>query len=269
MEKSNRYAQIVERIFLATHKKGQEEVLFSRTDIEKAAKDLKIDLPKNIGDVVYIFRYRTSLPNSIRKKAPRGRSWIIRPAGRGKYRFAAVVLADIKPKRGLTETKIPDATPGVIAMYSLGDEQALLAKLRYNRLVDIFTRVTCYPLQSHLRTTVPNFGQIETDEIYIGIDKRGAHYIFPVQAKAGNDRLNVVQIEQDSAMCRHKFPSLVCRPIAAQFISKSLIAIFELEQGNAGITISSEKHYRLVPPEKINTEDLMTYKAKNLNSRDG
>jgi hypothetical protein len=46
--------------------------------------------------------------------------------------------------------KVPDATPGVIAKYALSDEQALLAKLRYNRLVDLFTAITCYSLQSHL-----------------------------------------------------------------------------------------------------------------------
>ena len=83
---------------------------------------------------------------------------------------------NIAPNKLLAETKIPDATPGVITMYALGDEQALLAKLRYNRLIDIFTGVACYSLQSHLRTTVPNIGQVETDEIYIGIDRRGAHY---------------------------------------------------------------------------------------------
>ncbi|HLI09294.1 MAG TPA: hypothetical protein VKV40_22220 [Ktedonobacteraceae bacterium] len=63
----------------------------------------------------------------------------------------------------MAETKIPDSTPGLIAMYALGDEQALLAKLRYNRLIDIFTEVTCYSLQSHLRTTVPSIGQVETN----------------------------------------------------------------------------------------------------------
>ncbi len=65
----------------------------------------------------------------------------------------------------------------------MNDEQALLAKIRYNRLIDIFTGITCYSLQNHLRTTVPNIGQVEIDEIYIGIDKRGAHYILPAQAK--------------------------------------------------------------------------------------
>lgn len=87
---------------------------------------------------------------------------------------------------------------------SVSDEQALLAKLRYNRLVDIFTGVACYSLQSHLRTHVSGIGQVETDEIYIGVDRRGVHYVFPIQAKGGKDRIGVVQIEQDFAMCAAK-----------------------------------------------------------------
>jgi hypothetical protein len=63
------------------------------------------------------------------------------------------------------------------------DEQALLARLRYNRLIDVFTGVTCYSLQSHLRTTVQDIGQIETDEIYVGIDRRGAALRYPCSGK--------------------------------------------------------------------------------------
>ncbi len=85
--------------------------------------------------------------------------------------------------------------------------------------------MTCYPLQSPLRTAVPDLGQIETDEVYIGVDRRGAHYVFPVQAKGKNDRLNIVQIEQDAAMCRHKFPGLICRPIAAQFMAGEVLGL--------------------------------------------
>ena len=164
----------------------------------------------------------------------------------------------------MAETKVPDSTPGVISMYALNDEQALLAKLRYNRMIDVFTGVTCYSLQSHLRTTVPDLGQVETDELYIGVDKRGVHYVFPVQAKGGKDTLGIVQIEQDFAMCAEKFPSLTCRPIAAQFMAEDLIALFEFEQQETGIGISSEKHYRLVSPEDVTPEDLEIYRSRPL-----
>jgi len=210
MSQPNRYAQIIEKIFLSQYKTAAKEVAFEREDIVKTAKALNIKLPKNLGDVIYSFRYRTPLPQAVRSRAPKGKEWIIRPAGPSKYRFVATNRATIVPSRMMAETKVPDSTPGVRAMYALSDEQALLAKLRYNRLIDIFTGVACYSLQSHLRTTVRELGQVETDEIYIGLDKRGAHYVFPVQAKGGNDSINVVQIEQDIAVCAAKFASLIC-----------------------------------------------------------
>jgi hypothetical protein len=39
----------------------------------------------------------------------------------------------------------------------------------------------------------------------------------------------------------------------------NIIAIFELENSEAGIVIVSEKHYRLVPPEELSPEDLKKY----------
>lgn len=169
---------------------------------------------------------------------------------------------NITPREMLIETKVPDATPGIIEMYALGDEQALLAKLRYNRLIDIFTGITSYSLQNHLRTTVPHIGQVETDEIYIGLDRRGAHYVFPVQAKGARDKLGIVQIEQDIAMCADKFTSLICRPVAAQFMKDDLIALFEFEEGENEIALVSEKHYRLVPAADVTSTDLDTYRSR-------
>jgi hypothetical protein len=183
-------------------------------------------------------------------------------AGRGRYSFALVKDTPILPNEHMAITKVPDATPGIVAKYALNDEQALLAKVRYNRLVDIFSGVTCYSLQNHLRTAVPEMGQVETDEIYVGVDKKGAHYVFPVQAKGGKDKLNIVQIEQDLAVCAAKFPLLVCRPIAAQFMQEGIIALIELESGENGITISSEKHYKLVAPKDVTDTDLQTYRGR-------
>jgi hypothetical protein len=162
----------------------------------------------------------------------------------------------------LAVTKVPDSTPGVVAMYSRGDEQALLGKVRYNRLIDIFTGLTCYSLQNHLRTTLSGGSQVETDEIYIGVDRRGAHYVLPVQAKGGTDKLGIVQVEQDIALCADKFPDLICRPIAAQFMSDDVIALFEFEKGDSGVAISNERHYRLVSPDQLTPEDLQAYRAR-------
>ncbi|MGH8602369.1 MAG: endonuclease [Gammaproteobacteria bacterium] len=188
----NRYSQIIEKIFARNYTEGAKEVAFEREDLVRTAQELGISLPKNLGDIVYSFRYRAHLPESIRVRAPERLEWVIRSIGQARYKFALASLPRIFPTELMAETKIPDATPGIISKYALSDEQALLARLRYNRLVDIFTDVTCYSLQSHLRTTVSGMGQVETDELYVGLDQRGAQYVIPIQAKGGADKLGII-----------------------------------------------------------------------------
>jgi hypothetical protein len=264
MKEANRYARIVEKIFFRFYRKGLTEVFFERDDIIQASEELGIKRIKNIGDVIYSFCSRASLPESVTKEALPGKAWIIRHRGRAKYAFVAVAvgLTNILPTPSLAETKVPDATPGMIVKYALDDEQGLLARLRYNRLVDIFTGITCYSLQNHLRTTAPHIGQMETDELYVGLDRKGIHYVIPIQAKKGKDRLSIVQIEKDYAMCRDKFPDLICRPMAAQFMADETIALFEFEWNKEQPGISTEKHYRLVPPDQMTTEDLVNYSKR-------
>ena len=263
MSGKNRYEQLVEEIFLAAYKKGDSEVAFCREDIERAAEKLGVKLPKNLGDIIYTFRYRLPLPQSVVRRAPKGQQWVIAPAGRSKYKFVAQQVVQFSPNPALAEIRVPDATPGIIALYALNDEQALLAKLRYNRLIDVFTGVVCYSLQNHLRSAVAGLGQVETDEVYVGIDKKGVHYVIPVQAKGGGDAIGVVQVQQDLALCGNKFPKLVCRPVGAQFRSNDVIALFEFQDTKQGIRVVSEKHYRLVPSEEFDDEDLDTYRRVN------
>ena len=94
------------------------------------------------------------------------------------------------------------------------------------------------------------------------LDRKGAHYVFPVQAKGGKDKLSVVQIEQDFAMCAEKFPELVCRLIASQFMADNLIALFEFEKAEEEVVVSSEKHYRLVPHEQMAPDELRAYRER-------
>lgn len=262
MNEESIYSLVIEAIFRSKFRPGMRDVSFEREDIERSCRKLGIERPKNFGDVIYSFRYRKALPESIRSQAQAGEVWIIRPAGRGKYRFVLVPDVPMTPNEGMVVTKVPDATPGIVAKYAFNDEQALLAKIRYNRLVDTFMGVTCYSLQNHFRTTVPGIGQVETDEIYVGIDKKGIHYVFPIQAKGRSDRLNIVQIEQDIAVCAVKFSSLVCRALAAQFMRDEVIAMFEFGEGDEGIGIVSEKHYKLVPPEEVSEADLALYRSR-------
>lgn len=259
----NRYLQLIEKIFFDRYTKGASEFTFPRSDMEGAAKDLEIQLPKNLGDVIYAIRYRIGLPARIKKTQPKGMEWVIEGAGRSQYIFKLVKVNRILPNPNLIAIKIPDATPEIISAYSLSDEQALLAKVRYNRLIDIFLGIATYSLQNHLRTSVKGTGQVEIDEIYVGVDRNGCQYVIPVQAKGGTDQLSAVQTKQDLDCCEEKFPNLICRSVSAQFISDDLIALFELTLDDGMVKVVEEKHYRLVPASKISEKELRLYVSRH------
>lgn len=258
----NRYSAIIAEVF-SRHDTGKGEAFeFTRDELAVIANELGIDLPKNVGDLIYSFRYRNELPSAILDTAKDDLEWIIEGAGRAKYRFRLVKLNRILPREELLTIKVPDATPEIISAYALGDEQALLAKVRYNRLVDVFLGITAFSLQNHLRTTVKDVGQIEIDEIYVGIDRHGRQFVVPVQAKGGSDKHGMVQTQQDVAFCKQAFKNLACRPVSAQFMSDQRIAMFELTVVDGVIKVVDEKHYQLVAASAITPGDLQAYAAR-------
>ena len=255
----NRYSAIIAKVFFNHYGKKGESFEFTRDEFAGIASELGINLPKNVGDLIYSFRYRNELPQSILATAKNGLEWIIKGAGRAKYRFRLVKLNRIAPREELLTIKVPDATPQIIGAYALGDEQALLAKVRYNRLVDVFLGITAYSLQNHLRPTVKDVGQIEIDEIYVGVDRHARQFVVPVQAKGGSDKHGVVQTQQEVAFCAQAFKNLVCRPVSAQFMSGQRIAMFELAVVDGVVKVVDEKHYQLVASSSISPEDLKIY----------
>ena len=264
MRKPNTYEQILTKIFLDNYVPGSRQVEFTRQDLIAAAEDLGLERPLNVGDIPYSFRYRGLSPGQIMQTAPDGETWILRSGGRSIYWLVLVPDRPIAPNLDLVVTKVPDATPGIVAWHSESDEQSLLARLRYNRLIDVFLGITCYSLQNHLRTTVEGIGQVETDEIYVGIDRRGAQYIIPVQAKSESDQIGRVQLEQDIALCEQRWNSLICRPVAAQMMENDTFALFEFEMQGDEIRIISEKHYQIVAPEQVTVEDLQRYRQRSM-----
>jgi hypothetical protein len=140
----DRYSAIIDKVFSEHFVPGCKEFEFTREELESIAEQFAIKLPKNLGDVLYSFRYRKSLPDSIRKTAAEGVEWVIEGAGRSRYRFRQARINRIVPRDDLVTLKIPDATPEIITAYAQSDEQALLAKVRYNRLIDIFLGIAAY-----------------------------------------------------------------------------------------------------------------------------
>jgi len=219
-----RYIRVMRQLFERHLKKSATSFEWQRREVDEIARELGFAALKNIGDAIYSIRHaREELPDEIRRLAPRGKHWLLLPNGKGSYKFvlgtANIIEPDFRPA-----IKIPDATPQIVGRYALGDEQAVLARVRYNRLIDIFLAITSSALQSHFRTTVAAFkkSQIETDELYVAVDLNGAQYIVPVQAKGADENVGAVQAIQDVYCCREKFPGLVCRAVAAKTVEIDL-----------------------------------------------
>ncbi len=248
-----KYEQIITHIFDDHFDIELEGFEFSRSEINDAAECLGLSPVSNVGDVIYTFRSRKPLPPSIRSKAPKDREWVIRTTATGVYRFDLIPHASFQVNPQLSEISVPDSTPALIHLYKQSDEQALLAIIRYNRLIDVFTRLSCFSVQSHLRTSLDGSGQIEVDELYVGLDRRGAHYVIPVEVKSAKDVIGYVQVDNMFELCAQRFPNLTPRPLGAQFLDDEGIALFEFERlrDGVGIGIATERHYRLVPHDDL------------------
>jgi len=256
------YERIIVHLFNRHWRAGITEFVVSRNEIREAAEELGLAAPRNLGDLIYTYRYRRDFPDEILATEPPGRHWLILGAGDASYRFRLNRLVRIKPQEGLHIRKIPHSTPEIIESYALSDEQALLARIRYNRLIDIFLGVTAYSLQNHLRTKIDNYGQIEIDELYVGVDSGGAHHVIPVQAKGKSDKLGVIQTIQDHMYCsgNPRYAGCVVRNVSAQFLPDGTIALFELRFDGDEVTILRERHYQLVPENEITLADKESYR---------
>lgn len=256
-----KYEKIIEWVFNQVYEPQKLRIPFSREELVRASDALGFPRIKNLGDIPYSFRFRQQLPASIQSTAPEGAEWIIVGAGIAEYQFRLAAPGKIRPTPNIKSVKVPDATPEIVRQYAPGtDEQALLTRARYNRLIDIFTGITCYSIQNHLRTTVNYIGQIEVDEIYVGINKRGTHFVLPCQAKSPGDRFGIVQVMQDIFLCRERYPNALCKPIALQFMNVNDVAILELavteENELLKLNIVEEKHYELTPRGQISDVEL-------------
>ena len=260
----NAYAQIITSIFLDGYQEGAIEVLFTREDIAVHAERLHLPRPRNLGDVVYSFRYRANLPPEISDTAPDGMQWVIIGVGDAQYKFVLSRNTNISPNTNLLPINLLDNTPEIITRYSLSDEQSLLSRVRCNRILDVFLGIVSYSLQNHLRTKIPDIGQIEIDELYVGVNKIGQHFILPVQAKVGNDKIGVVQLMQDIAFCSSKFPDMICVPIAVHFLeNENTICMFRLTLDDMSVRIVDEKHYKLINNSELSQDYVRRLSTEN------
>ncbi|MDP8990739.1 MAG: hypothetical protein M3N41_11750 [Acidobacteriota bacterium] len=103
--KVSRYARIIEAVFQRYWKKGKTEFSFERDELIQVCQELSIDVPKNLGDIIYTFRYRKNLPKSILATQPFDRGWLILGDGDARYRFRLNKLTHIRPSVLIVEAR--------------------------------------------------------------------------------------------------------------------------------------------------------------------
>jgi hypothetical protein len=223
--KSNAYDQVLVAVFGKYWRKGLKEVLFTKDDLIDEAARLGVRV-KNIADILYTYRSRRPLPAELKRRG----NWVISAKGAGKYAFQAVTgLSRIEIPAHLKIYPIPYAVPEIVAANLADDEQGLLTIVRYNRLLDVFSGLACFHLQSHVRTQVKGHGQIEVDDLYVGVDKDGQGFVLPVEAKDAGESLGVDKAVSLTLFAQTKYPGLICRPIAVVRESEHQITCIEFE----------------------------------------
>jgi len=181
--------------------------------------------------------------------------------GRGKGLYAFVKLIEsplLTIQDDLVTICLPDATPEIVLHYAGGDEQGVLAKLRYNRLLDIFLGITCYHLQGHWRTTVKKKGQVETDDLYVGLNTEGQQFVVPIEAKSSKDRLNKTQIVHLVNFAVERYPKLILRPVGIQEMADGSLVLIEFTPGDHPdrIKIKHLRRYSLVQFKDIPLDEI-------------
>ena len=288
------YRRIIEQAFKscfseAALRRGQTEFIFERSELEQIVGAVRgaQDRAKNTSDTIYYYRYRQKLPVSIAQHAPDDHEWIIRDLGKRaettRYAFCLVKALRIEYDPAIIPVKMLDATPAMISRYADHDEQALLASVRYNRLLDAFLEMPCYSLQSHMRRSMhPSDGvsgiQVDVDEMYVAVDGHGIQYAVPVEAKVGTENVGRVQIEKNALLAIASGPKVLSGRLesnirkAAELLRRRHIVMFEFEfLANGDLQVVRQAQYYLVPsdyseyeslPESLRTQRLILTDAE-------
>ena len=222
------YDQVLVAVFLKHYRKGSTRLAFSKDELAEACRERGITV-RNIPDIIYSYRSRKSLRAEITSSG----HWAIEPAGRGEYAFRLlrntphfeIPFSDYAP------VDIYNAIPEVVEGLLRRDEQSLLTRILYNRLVDIFTSLTCFHIQNHYRSFVTGMGEVEIDALYVGVDKTGVLVVVPIEAKSQGDTemLGRVQMSQMAKLVRQDFSALGRRVLAVKAMPDGTIAMVEFD----------------------------------------
>jgi hypothetical protein len=143
---------------------------------------------------------------------------------------------------------IPYTVPEIVAANISNDAQGLLAIVRYNRLLEVFCGIPCFHLKSHVRRHASGHGQMELDDVYVGVDENARQYVIPVAAKDEGEILSTRDAVALLQLAQTEYPGLICRPIAVVRESENVISCVEFENKSESseVTVIGMRKYQLV-----------------------
>lgn len=217
------YDSVILEVFNQHYRPGLKRLVFQKDELAKACQRHGITI-RNIPDIIYTYRSRRSLPSAILQTG----HWAIESAGRSSYAFR---LLSESPHFNIAFNEfepidIYNAIPEVVESLLRNDEQSLLTRILYNRLVDIFTGLTCFHLSNHYRSFVEGVGEVEVDALYRGVNKAGQLTVVPIEAKSvgQSEFIGRIQIAQMVNLVRQDFADLNHRILAVKPLSDATIA---------------------------------------------
>ena len=111
-------------------------------------------------------------------------------------------------------------------------------------MVDTFVGLTAYQLQGHFRTTVQGLGQVEIDDLYLGVDEDGNWAAIPIEGKVGDERLGIIQIRALSLFAKDQFPGLRVRPLGIKLLNDRSLLFVEFNDQTDFDTIAARRYKR-------------------------
>ena len=104
---SNIYDRIIIELFQRHWKPDITEFEFSRDEFEEIIDQLGIERPRNLGDIIYTFRYRKPFPSAILETQSGNLQWSLHLSGHGRYRMSLSQSAVVLPDKSLPTFQYP------------------------------------------------------------------------------------------------------------------------------------------------------------------
>jgi len=218
--------------------KRHDEIPFSKEDLVRHGDEIRkrgitsrAVAVKNVPDIIYTYRARADLPAEILAHG----NYAIVGRGKGRYAFYKIDRPNrVAPPAERKTVLVSDVIPSWARGFMTDDEQGMLTAIASNGLVARHLSLKrAFRLQSHLRCSVANYGQVEIDELYVGEDASTKHVVVAVEAKdrSDHDLLNISQLFGCAQALFERYPGNQLKLLGVKPVGDGAVAMCEFRVG--------------------------------------